>query len=901
LTLPLAPAATFTTTSASGDKVRRKSKHKQGITPQKRAALARAKVFAEGVDKDKAAVKAAALVLDGAAGSTEKEMPRSKNANPNPAKSSMSFDPSLDELLALKPMATPRGFQTAAYAKRHQKLVETIDSAFVRAQILALVRLFPPVDGRRFTVGSREPKAVIIQRILDQWGWVLPQPRHDDARDPRNERTQGEHTRISLYQILTLEEFPITAAEVFLLKRDAKVAEWLNEFKTLKVNIIVSDRDPEKQQYLFTATDVPDTLHQIETLLHSRRRSYAHLEWTAMEMQGFVPSTATLGAIASVTGAFIERTPKGTYLATGPSSDDVRRARNMVIIAATRSTSPPPPLSAALPSSNREGMDQYFSLTPHLPAMTSPLPWDTAAAVSGQPLFRLVQSITGRQTADEREVTQRAAALDAASILPWTGSGSNSNSPALGGPLSSVVGSLAAAVKPVDGGETSVVVRLGHLLVPSTGTSVLQPPIKGAWPLDKQGPLAGMPAPFFTPAVPPSLIQDPLPTTPSRVRRVTYRRAGAAERMVVSYEYPSLNPERDSHLSLPPVSQSGGKDEPSWFLRLSDMLAMPQEAKEAEAKEAEKKAEDDFELDMGGLKGVLGADLAPATEPAPMQLSFSVSTESTADVLFPERPIDARISAHSTRTLPADEVPHSLTTFFADVHAYPSAAHVPLSDIATLRTGTGLPAAPADDELYNDDSWHAAEGGQYRVEEKREAEQYGEDAETASAWGDFVASAEKPFQPETAEPKAESEPRAPPMPVATEGSVLVPPVTVLYAQEQWNLEADEVLDVCAWTRAPTVEPLVRFAYPGFAVADAASHADTETAPTPSPTSPLAPPSPSTPPPLSPVTTRTISAVDLRGPGGIVRFAELEAPVTAADGLYPELAAVSRDLVLDRLR
>lgn len=180
-----AAVAGFSTSSANGmpsEMKRRKAKHVAGMTPQKRAALACAKLFAAGVTKSTAEVQAA----------SEAQRKASHKA-------SVDFLPSIEELENLRPRA-PAGTRKGNYIAKHRKVFDAIDQAFVRAQLVTLASEFKNEDGTLNPVPTgRQSKATIIQRIMDRWGWT--KPNLDLFAEPR---TQGESTTAGRELSLTL-------------------------------------------------------------------------------------------------------------------------------------------------------------------------------------------------------------------------------------------------------------------------------------------------------------------------------------------------------------------------------------------------------------------------------------------------------------------------------------------------------------------------------------------------------------------------------------------------------------------------------------------------------------------------------------------------------------------------
>lgn len=592
------------------------------------------------------------------------------------------------------------------------------------------------------------------------------------------------------------------------MQRDPGVADWLGGVEGLSISVQERPGSPDTPPgYTLTAQGNRQVLDSVARFLSDTSKSYAKLEWTSSDTMGFVPSRSTLWVISKVTGAFIETTSQGTYIGTAALLSEVQRARGMILAAAARANAPRPPLAASVPAA-KEGQSSRFALTPHLPSSSSPLPWDTAATVADSNLFRMTRSIAPGERAAERESRHRSARMESAAVVPVAGSVEGSS-------LDASIRQSLKSVPKLDGAQGQVSIQFGHLLVPSDG-SALVPPVKGSWTIDASNYLPTLPAPIFSPAVPPSLVKDSLPGASVRQRRVTYIRAGAQDRLTVTYSYP---------VDERAIETERSEDEPAWIHRLDEMIQTFQPSdKEAEWRNKDSEEEVGFDL-----KGLLGEEAeTSAVEDVPLSLDVVIGNEAVVDVLLPDRPIDARVFARNTRTISQDETPAELVSFFTDLHARPEARHIPLSDLESLRSlQSPSTQDPEDLDLEDETYW------------------FGTDPEPKP---------EKSEEDDLFIPERPSEP-APTTVSPQKATLFTPPNSVYYASELFYLAHDEVVDM-----VETARPL--------AVSDAA-----------------------------PVVVRTVSSVDLRGPGGETRYAQLEAPETSIPALWPELANTTRDVVL----
>ncbi|KAL1411276.1 hypothetical protein Q8F55_002227 [Vanrija albida] len=572
--------------------------------------------------------------------------------------------PTLADLTALRPARDwrPRDSgeeapaELATYAAIWQRTYDAVDKAFVVAQL----RAFCAELG--LNVASRAGKPKAIAAILESWGWARPKAPKKRVRGTR--------------------DYDVSAAELFLLQRDAGALRTINELG-VDISAGASPGEGESQSFTLSGAGAAEDLDELGRFLHDRQVRHIPLQWAATEMRGWTAPRETLGAVARTTGAYVERVGWGQYVATGTRLADVERARDLVLLAAARATAPTPPLAVALPSTLAGHDDPQACLVPHGTTPGSRPPWDVGARVGARGLFRLVQAdAVGPVGALER--AQRATHLDHAEVVPLGGAGEDGSLDALARRV------LAEAAVPTGEGDEAraLVFRFGHLLTPSDtppgASDALVPPKAGTWPLTAAGiatgPLATLSAPIFAPAIPPALTFFPLPEAPTRVRRVSYV-SGAGERLVVEYAYAR---------AAEPAPAASASAEPAWFTRLDEMM------KGVEAPQFDA-GPSDVVFDLKALETIIeDGEAAPAAGPGPLVLSATVENEAAADVLLPARPTDARVLGRGVRALAQGDVPAALGDFFAAVHAGAgAAAKIPLADLDGLRRGVPTPEAGA--------------------------------------------------------------------------------------------------------------------------------------------------------------------------------------------------------------
>lgn len=523
----------------------------------------------------------------------------------------------------------------------------------------------------------------------------------------------------------------MSTSELFLLQRDESVTAWLGTLEGVSLSVSPDEGNGELQGWILEAKGEVSLLTKLEQFLLKERGSHVVLRWHADAMRGFTPTKATLWNISVATGAHVEPIGWGKYMVTGRNLASAAAAKRLVLTIAARATAPQPVLGICLPptSAIHETPDLY-ALSPHVPASSSPLPWDTLAGAGGRPLFRL--SLANADNPGIRQGRHRAAKLGIAGVEGLGGSE--------GGTLSEVVERTLAAVPPLEGTTPRVTFKLGHLLVPTSSDveHSLQAPIPGAWAVEPTSPWTKLSTPIFSPATPPALVHFPLPA-PHRIRRVTYLSQDGS-RVSADYFYPK--PVEEPSTPTP-------ADEPAWIHRLDAMIAQKDSP-------AAKNGEASF--DFGALRGLIEED-KPVPE-HPLQVTARLTHSAVQDMLFPDRPIDARVVGHATESI---ELP-ALADFFNQVHEHAhSASEVPLTDLETLRRGRVIePVQEEESQLVESEEFEGVEWAK-PVEEAEEGDEEEEEL--------------------TLHVKAPEEPD------------ITPPASVEFDSVKYYLERDEVIEL----------------------------------------------------------------------------------------------------------
>lgn len=647
----------------------------------------------------------------------------------------------------------------------------------------------------------------------------------------------------------------MTLADLFLFQRnrDAHRHRGLSP----RFDAHGSDQDGNPQAYTMMVTGTRAQLDVFKKWLNGVVKQHSQTTWTKADLLGWEPPKSTLWAVSNLTGAYIEVDAQNVYSATAAAKGDALRAREMVLEVAREATKDTNAVSA---STNSGGV----SLTPHLPAPSSPLPWKLAAKIGKRPFFRLAAVQSQYESVYQREAKQRVANI---AVTPTINFAGYSKDAVLRDLAVATLQSLSnGADMTADDETSSLVLQLGHLLSPAMESNAalsLTAPVAGSDTLDSSR--WNNLTPFvFCPTVPPVLVDSHLPSILQRTRRVTYHpQYGDGPVLTLEYQYPKAA-ERETLLN--DIS-----DEPAWVDRLGDLVAAS--AQEAEARDGEDLAPDEMHLAKDGLDALLGPDTTPLADPHPFETSLSASLEreSATDVLLPERPVDTRIVARGSQAVPATDVPPLLTDFFKLVHTHAAAMRdTPLSDLVALRAVP--PQATEPISMYDDDMLDPLDIA-------------GEDGVFPSA-----ARSHKPTTDHWNDPIEEN--LVP----------LLPPLHVTFRGAPYLLESDQVRDASA---APirefaTVAATLDTTDPADALDadadadDAHAHAHTHGS-----TNPPAGPGPYTAhqPPVG--WLRTLAVVDLNGLGSVLRYAELEGKGdlrAMGDAVWRELAYVTSETV-----
>ncbi|CAK9780915.1 hypothetical protein CC85DRAFT_284686 [Cutaneotrichosporon oleaginosum] len=613
----------------------------------------------------------------------------------------------LGDLERFKPSRMPApltGSETPnpRYATRYAELERNLSYAFRRDQVVKLAAFV----GVRVRAG--ETKFDLVRRVMAA-AWDFKEP-------------------LAPVETSTFERsILLSKAQMFVLQRSKAVEAYLGTLRGVRFGV---DSD-ETGMFIIRAEGGKTAVTALETYLLETAKAAVSVEWPASAM-GFQPSAGGMWAVSTATGALIEAVGWTSYRATAGTLGAAEAARDVMLRAGARfkAASFAPSLRALLPPHDPSS-ETRFCLMPHKPARLAPLLWSTELAIAERPLFRLSRVEGRAESAGARDLRHRSVEIADARVIPL-GKGE-------AGTLASVVDeTLAKAALPEAARTLSF--RFGHVLTP--GTSALSPPVEGAWALEAPAsPWLKLSNTVFGPSIPPALIRFPPAGAPQRFRRVTYAADGM--RYVATYAY--------AMPAEPEVAESA-RDSRPWIVALDKQLALARE--QALARERG----DDVPFDFDAIKSLIEEEAKP--EPAPLVVGATMGRETARDIIFPDRPVDARIIAASTHE---SSVPGELQSFFERVHANAD-AQIDLADTPGLRRGVASAkpaprAEKADEEVY---------------EGYEEWEQDGE----------YEDEFERPPEPV----------REAPAPVDDAPDIL-PPRTVTVAGHEFALEADEVLEV----------------------------------------------------------------------------------------------------------
>lgn len=556
-------------------------------------------------------------------------------------------------------------------------------------------------------------------------------------------------------------DIQVSTSQLFLLQRDPAVTAWLGSLEGVGLSVEPVEGQGELQGWLLIAKGRKDDLSRLDSFLKQEQERHTVLQWPTDTMGGFKPTPATLWAVSVATGAHVEQVGWGKYVATGKTPAAAEAAKQMVLTIAERATAPYPPLGACIPPEDNVAKEtpELYALVPHVPASSSPLPWDTSAIVAGRPLFRLRDVDTGNPgllQAKHREAKLEGARVEA------LGNGESTS-------LRSIVERTLSQL-PTDSTQT-ITFQFGHLLTPSKSTeNDLEAPIPGSWPMEPTSPWHKLSTPVFSPALPPALIHFPLPQ-PRRIRRVTYRSEDGSQ-VSADYAYPQTVEE---------AVQMDQEDRP-WIKEIDKMLAR---STLPETKDGE------MAFDFDALRGLIEADKPVPFHPLEVTARHTVSA--VEDVLFPDRPTDMRIVARGESTV---ELPQ-LGDFFDKVHERAhSAAEIPLDDLKALRLGGEVPknrAADVEDEPESE----------FEVEDMQETEVLPEpevqpepvaDLESQHA-EEAIAEAESEAVESSAEGSEASETSPRPQPPQPQPEPITPPPTLEFNGKLFKLQQDAIIEL----------------------------------------------------------------------------------------------------------
>ncbi|BEJ16086.1 hypothetical protein CspHIS471_0506910 [Cutaneotrichosporon sp. HIS471] len=675
---------------------------RSSLTPTQRKALAKQRQLAKAITHEDASA------LDGS--TLEKMQP-----NPPPGRQpEAGLD--LGDLDRFKPSRMPKpltgkGLPNDRYAKKYAEIERNVNYAFHRGQIAKLASLL------LLKVRKNDVKPDLVRRVMaTAWGFEEPL---EPVESNTYERT-----------------IALNKSQLFLLQRSKAVEEYLRSLTDVRFGVEAE----EAGMFNVRAEGAQSAVVALEKYLLDFVKEAVSIEWPATAMGGLQPSLGGLWAISTASGALVEAVGWTSYRAVGSTTEAVEAARDIMLRAGARfkAASFAPALRAVLPPHDPRSEDR-FALMPHRPARLTPLPWSTELAVAERPMFRLSRVVDASESAGARDLRHRSAEISDARVVPL-GKGEASS-------LSAVVDeTIAKASLPGNTGR-SLSFRFGHVLaLGAAGKDALSPPIEGAWSLDDpMSPWLKLSNTVFGPSSPPALIRFPPVGAPRRFRRVTY----TADRMryEATYAYPVP--------AEPEIAESSRQTRP-WIVALDKQLALAREQSLA------RERGDDVPFDFDAIKSLIEEEVKP--EPVPLVVTATMGREAVRDVIFPDRPIDARIVAASSRD---SVVPEELNAFFARVHESAD-PQIDLADTAGLRRGVASdkPAPkPEPEEAY--------EGF-----EKSEDELFDE-------WEELEA--EEGLEAEA--------PVVKPVEAAEVVQDILPPRTVTVVGHEFGLEADEVFEV----------------------------------------------------------------------------------------------------------
>ncbi|WWD15828.1 hypothetical protein CI109_100252 [Kwoniella shandongensis] len=671
-----------------------RSKEKKMYRPNprlRRQAMANAKRLFEAIQSETAPISSARSTGNTPTSSTGSE------SNVSAASSSSSTipstSPSLADLLSKRPDTPPPNPWHPSYPRLHQKLHDSIDSAFVTKQM----RSFAKDLGLEFGRGERMNKWRIVRKVMDSWGWVEPRERPEEKAVEEN-------------------VFDLPAPELFLFLRDHDLVQQFIQDENVTFSVIPASeahiprfRVGDQRRMILSARGNEEALQNLGQVLQERKESKQTIEFGADEVHGLKANVELLQIVSNAAGAYVEPLSETTYRATAMSVDDAESAKRLLAMAALRTTVLPttrPDLIVLPVSSHFQAhtadpnapRHDRFSFYPFAMSLIEPLTWDQSALVSSQTMFRLRKVSQWTTKPARREVEHRQEDLSRGGLKATSGHKGLGDA---GLQEENVVGLAESLMRKLDGeGKTSLKIRSGHLLFgvnPKDGSSVgtFDSPLPGQWPVENVQKWIGNDKerrPIFAPSLTPAMIQFPLSGPVQKVRKLQYRSVPAdGKSKLVTFSH-----------TLPTVESFVKAEEGDlkWQDQLGEMLdkmekelALEEEGTKAEVvEETENSTLEDAvtssteqeQLVETASVGEEASEAVAAEEPdipkEPVVIQAEAGHITEIDLFFPDRPTDLRLIATSTSPIAEDQIPEQVRAvfqFYAD--GSPQSARPPMS------------------------------------------------------------------------------------------------------------------------------------------------------------------------------------------------------------------------------
>nr|XP_019042827.1 hypothetical protein I302_08536 [Kwoniella bestiolae CBS 10118]OCF21757.1 hypothetical protein I302_08536 [Kwoniella bestiolae CBS 10118] len=565
-----------------------------------------------------------------------------------------SPSPTLEDLMAKKPVRPPPDPWHPKYRKLYQKLTEDLDHAFVLKQLKSFCQQL----GLYTRVSTT--KVSCIKKILKAWGWVEPKDKDPDVKKPY--------------------VYDLPPAELFLFLRETDlIHEMTKGYYRMDLAVVPAHEAPQtpfgnlvsgdENRMVLVAMGKVEPLVKLTNLIQERKKAIQTIEFSAQEINGL---SAPVGLLQ-------------TYRITAMSTEAAEDAKRLLAMASLRINSLPShrSLDVLLPTPRHfQTQPLRLSLYPFIPSTSESLPWSISSDTNSQALFRLRKVTEWNSKPAIREIDHKNEKLYLANYMNLAPSNVDEASPEGEKEFRNLIQGLTAK-----NGKKRLKVIFGNMVFPKQGRlSIFDNPLPGQWPVETLRHWISRSSdegrkPIFTPSLTHSAIQFPFTSAQTtEIRRIRYRSlcsSPAAESRFVEFTY-----------TKPTATQDNWQDRLGAMLDdlekqigLEDGVVPTVKSGSSVAEEEAQSPVDSLKSESPEGQGVSTSILEQKGEDEPTALSTEVTTQGgenggdvpfdavfgvirESDLFIPDRPNDARIVSTSTVSLPSSKIPEPISELF---------------------------------------------------------------------------------------------------------------------------------------------------------------------------------------------------------------------------------------------